>query len=121
MSLPGPLDIQHFQGDTLEKGMRINQRTQAASGAVTYLPADLTGWSPAVAVRNARTGVAVLGVTATKANQATDPGVILVQATAATTGGWTAGPSLVYDVALVEDATGFTRTVAAGRVFVRTR
>lgn len=120
MSQPGPLDIQHYAGDTLEKGMRINQRVQAGSGAVSYTPADLTGWTVGVVARNARTLTPVVGVSATKANQTTDQGVVLVQAAAATTALWTAGPSLLYEVTLTEDASGFVRTVAAGRVFVRT-
>lgn len=119
MSLPGPMDIQHYQGDTLEKGMRINQRIVSGSGAVSYSPADLTGWTVSGNIRNARTLVAVGGVGAVKANQTTDPGVVLLQATAAATALWSAGPSQVYDVQLTEDATGFVRTVAAGHIFVK--
>lgn len=119
MSLPGPMDIQHYQGDTLEKGMRINQRLPNSNGGISYSPADLTGWSVSGSIRNARTLTAVGGVTAVKANQSTDPGVVLLQATAAATALWSVGPSQVYDVQLTEDSTGFVRTVAAGRIFVQ--
>lgn len=115
MSVPGIHDFSHYAGDTLEQGVRINVRNEDGS----HSPADLTGWTVAAKLRTARTKVAVAGLSATLANQSTDPGVVLLKATSATTATWTTGPSLVYELEMTRASDGFVRTVLSGRIFVR--
>lgn len=115
MSAPAEWDIRHRAGDTLEQGFRLNF-VNAVTGQGT--PADLTGWVPSVTLANARTKAPVAGLSVSLGNQATDPGVLTVHAAPEATAGWTAGPSLLFEVIITETATAFVRTVLAGRIVV---
>lgn len=115
MSTAGDKDVRHRAGDTLEQGWRINTVDPVTQQAT---PAVLTGWTAAATLRNARTLAPLTGLSVSVSNQTTDPGVLTLQATAEATAGWTAGPSLLYDVIITETATGFVRTVLEGRILV---
>lgn len=116
MSTPAPQDFKHYQGDTLEQPVRLRyQLDNGQAGAY----ADLTGWTPAAQARNARTRVLMPGLSAVLGNQVASPGLITLMADAATTATWDPGPSVAYDLQIVEDATGFVRTVLTGLIVVR--
>lgn len=115
MSIAGDHDLRHRAGDTLEQGLIISTMDPVTKQAT---PAVLTGWVPSATLRSARTWAPVEGLSASLANQTTDPGVVTLQATAEATAAWVPGPSLLYDLYLTETATGFVRTVLEGRIVV---